>query len=152
VASSWPDAPAAVPRPGLEGLSGEDLGRGWTERMLFDTVAAVVPGARAVPRSLVDVGGAASCEEVQDYFAVHPETPIAPRRIGGMLTSIRAVRRRVGPDNRSNLLERDDRRRIYCIEPPLPEGLTRAFGLADARPDLLGQEPTDSRRPGSEDA
>lgn len=27
VASSWPDAPAAVPRPGPESLSGEDLGR-----------------------------------------------------------------------------------------------------------------------------
>ncbi|MDT0485382.1 hypothetical protein [Streptomyces doebereineriae] len=48
VAGSWPDAPTAVPRPGPEGPSGEDLGQGWTERMLFATVAAVVPGARAV--------------------------------------------------------------------------------------------------------
>jgi hypothetical protein len=29
-----------------------------------------------------------------------------------VLTSIRAVLRRFGPDNRSNLLARDDRRRI----------------------------------------
>jgi hypothetical protein len=72
---------------------------------------------------------------------VHPETPIDPKRIGGTLTSIRAVRRRVGPDNRSNLLERDDRRRISWIEPALLEGLKRAFDLADARPDLLRQEP-----------
>lgn len=140
VASSWPDAPAAVPRPGAESLSGEDLGQGWTKRMIFDTVAAVVPGARAVLRRLVEVGGTASYEEVQDRFAVHPETPIDPKRIGGTLTSIRAVRRRVGPDNRSNLLERDDRRRIYWIEPALLEGLKRAFDLADARPDLLRQE------------
>ncbi|WP_328980637.1 hypothetical protein [Streptomyces canus] len=144
VAGSWPDAPVAVPRPGPEGLSGEDLGQGWTERMLFDTVAAVVPGARAVLRRLVEVGGTASYEEVQDHFALHPETPIDRTRIGGTLTSVRAVRRRVGPDNRSNLLERDDRRRIYWIEPALLEGLNRAFDLADARPDLLRQEPTDS--------
>ncbi|MEU1409073.1 hypothetical protein ABZ471_43700 [Streptomyces sp. NPDC005728] len=115
------------------------LGQGWTERMLFDTVAAVVPGARAVLRRLVEVDGTASYEEVQDHFAVHPETPI--ERIGGTLTSIRAVRRRVGPDSRSNLLERDDRRRIYWIEPALLEGLKHAFDLAEARPDLLRQEP-----------
>jgi hypothetical protein len=72
VASSWPAAPAAVPRPGPESLSGEDLGQGWTERMIFDTVAAVVPGARTVLRRLVEVGGTASYEEVQDHFAVHP--------------------------------------------------------------------------------
>ncbi|MFF7550843.1 hypothetical protein ACFZCU_45650 [Streptomyces canus] len=103
-----------------------------------------MPGARAVLRRLVDVGGAASCEEIQEHFVGHPTTPIAPRRIGGMLTSIRAVRRRVGPDNRSNLLERDDRRRIYWIEPALLEGLTHAFDLAEARSDVLRQELADS--------
>ncbi|MFL5997841.1 MAG: hypothetical protein ACJ736_26640 [Streptomyces sp.] len=130
-------------RPGPESLSSEDLGQGSTERMLFDTIAAVVPGSRAVLRRLVEVGGTASYEEVQDHFAVHPQTPIDPKRIGGTLTSIRAVRRRVGP-NRSNLLERDDRRRIYWIEPSLLEGLKRAYDPADARPDLLRQEPADS--------
>jgi hypothetical protein len=65
-------------RPGPESLSGEDLGQGWTERMLFDTVAAVVPGARAVLRRLVEVRGTPSYEEVQDHFAVHSETPIDP--------------------------------------------------------------------------
>ncbi|MFE2216603.1 hypothetical protein ACFW93_32280 [Streptomyces canus] len=64
-----------------------------------------------------------------------------PRRSGGTLTSIRAVRRRVGPGNRSNLLERDDCRRIYWIGSSLLEGLKRAFDLADARPDLLRREP-----------
>ncbi|WP_344392794.1 hypothetical protein [Streptomyces vastus] len=54
---------------------------------------------------------------------------------------MRAVRRRAGPDNNVNLLDRDDRRRIYRIEPALVEGLKRAFDLADARPDLLRQEP-----------
>ncbi|MFF7550134.1 hypothetical protein ACFZCU_41870 [Streptomyces canus] len=144
VGSSWPDAPAAVPRPGPESLSGEGLGLGWTDRMLFDTIAAVVPGARAMLRRLVDVGGTASYKEVQDHFAVHSETPIDPKRIGGTVTSIRAVRHRVGPDNRSNLLERDDRRCIYWIEPALREGLKGAVDLADARPDLLRQEPADS--------
>ncbi|MFI6435064.1 hypothetical protein [Streptomyces sp. NPDC050759] len=38
---------------------------------------------------------------------MHPKMPIDPKCIGGTLTSIRAVRRRIGPDNRSNLLERD---------------------------------------------
>ncbi|MFF7551244.1 hypothetical protein ACFZCU_47805 [Streptomyces canus] len=63
----------------------------------------MVPGARTVLRRLAEVGGTASYEEVQDHFAVHPTTPIDPKRIGGTLTSIRALRRRVGPDNRSNL-------------------------------------------------
>ena len=74
----------------------------------------------------------------------HPATPIETERIGGTLTSVRAVRRRIGPDGRSDLLRRDDRRRIYRIEPALVEGLKRAFGLADARPDLLRREPADS--------
>ncbi len=134
-----------MPWLGPESLGREGLGQGWTERMLFDTVAAVVPGARAVRRHLDDVGCAASHEDVQGHFPVHPETPIAPERIDGTLTSIRAVRRRVGPDNRSNLLERNDRRRIHWIDPALLEGLKRAFDLADARPDLLCRCPR--RRP-----
>jgi hypothetical protein len=70
VAGSWRYAPGVVPRPGPESLSGEDLGQGWTERMLFDTVAAVVPGgARAVLSRLVEVGGTVSYDDVQDHFA-----------------------------------------------------------------------------------
>ncbi|WP_405524503.1 hypothetical protein [Streptomyces canus] len=95
-------------------------------------------------RRLAEVGGTASYEEIQEYFAVHRQTPIDPKRIGGTLTSIRAVRRRIGPDNRSNVLERDDRTRIHWIEPALLEGLKRAFDLADARHDLLRQELADS--------
>lgn len=60
VTSSWPDAPSHEPRPGPETLADEDLGQGWTERMLFDTVAAVMPRARAVLRRLVEVGGTVS--------------------------------------------------------------------------------------------
>ncbi|WP_020124373.1 hypothetical protein [Streptomyces canus] len=55
------------------------------------------------------------------------------------MTSVRAVRRRIGPDNRTNVLELDDRARVYRIEPAILEGLRRAFDLADARPDLLRQ-------------
>ncbi|MEV7739702.1 hypothetical protein AB0O75_48110 [Streptomyces sp. NPDC088921] len=52
---------------------------------------------------------------------MHPETPIDPKRVGSTLTSLRAVRGRVGPDNRYGVVERDDRRRIYWIEPALLE-------------------------------
>ncbi|MFF4354916.1 hypothetical protein [Streptomyces sp. NPDC001530] len=141
VASGWADAPTAAPRPGPETLSGDVLWEDWTDRLLFDTVASVMPGARAVLRRLVEVGGTATFDEVKEHFASHPTVPIEPKKIGGTLTSIRAVRRRIGPDNRTNLLERDDRRRIYRIEPALLEGLKRAFDLAEARPDLLRQEP-----------
>ncbi|WP_432154992.1 hypothetical protein [Streptomyces tricolor] len=141
LASAWPEAPALDPRPGPESLSGVDLGEGWTERMLFDTIAAVMPGARAVLRRLVDLGGTATYDDIQEHFVDHPETPIPRARIGGTLTSVRAVRRRIGPDNNTRLLELDDRVRVYRIEPFLVEGMRRAFALADARPDLLRQEP-----------
>ncbi|MGW2571663.1 hypothetical protein [Streptomyces sp. NPDC001537] len=42
------------------------------------------------------------------------------------------------------MLGLDDRVRVYRIEPVLVEGLQRAFDLADARPDLLRQEPAAS--------
>ncbi|MEU0413601.1 hypothetical protein ABZ307_38225 [Streptomyces griseorubiginosus] len=141
VTSSWPPAPAHEPRPGPETLSSADLGHGWTERMLFDTVAALMPGARAVLRRLVEVGGTATYDDIQTHFAGHPETPIEPKRIGGTLTSVRAVRRRIGPDNRTQLLERNESARLYRIDPALVEGLKKAFDLAEIRPDLLRQEP-----------
>ena len=140
VAGGWPAAPPLEARPGPETLSGDDLWEGWTDRMLFDSLASLMPGARAVLRRLVELGGTASFDDVQAYFAGHPTTPIPKNRIGGTLTSVRAVRRRVGPDNRSNVLERDEGRRLYLIEPALMEGLKRAFDLADARPDLLRQD------------
>ncbi|MEU6258625.1 hypothetical protein [Streptomyces sp. NPDC047043] len=142
VAGSWPDAPAHEPRPDPADLSSEDLWEGWTERLLFDTVAAVMPGARAVLRRLVELGGTASYDDVRGHFIHHPETPIPHGKIGGALTSVRAVRRRIGPDNRTNVLQLDDRIRVYRIEPALLEGLKRVFDLADTRPDLLRQEPT----------
>ena len=37
--------------PGPAGLSGENLREGWTDRMLFDTVAAVLPGACRLERT-----------------------------------------------------------------------------------------------------
>ncbi|MGW6738122.1 DUF6292 family protein [Streptomyces sp. NPDC055013] len=59
VASSWPDAPSAS-RPGPESLGDDVLWEGWTDRMLFDTIASVLPGARVVLRRLVERGGTAS--------------------------------------------------------------------------------------------
>jgi hypothetical protein len=141
VASSWPDAPAHEPRPGRESLSGDDLWQGWTDQLLFDTVAAVMPGARAVLRRLVEVGGTATYDDIREYFINHPETPIPQGKIGGALTSVRAVRRRIGPANRTNVLELDDRARVYRIEHALLEGLKRAFDLAEVRSDLLRQQP-----------
>ncbi|MEU0946605.1 hypothetical protein ABZ379_28200 [Streptomyces canus] len=51
---------------------------------------------------------------------------------------------RCGGGSRSNRLEREDRRRLYWIEPALLEGLKHAFDFAETRPDLLRQEPADS--------
>ncbi|MET9913400.1 hypothetical protein ABZZ74_42705 [Streptomyces sp. NPDC006476] len=137
IAASWPEAPDLEDRPGPQDLSGEDVWEGWTDRLLFDTIAAVLPGARAVLRRLTELGGTASYDDIQAHFADHPHTPIPKGRIGGTLTSVRAVRRRIGPDNRTKVLELDDRVRVYRIEPALVAGLQRAFVLADARPDLL---------------
>jgi hypothetical protein len=141
VAGSWPDAPAVEAPPGPESLSSEEVWQGWTDRLLFDTLAAVMPGARAVLRRVVEVGGTATYDDIREHFIDHPATPIPRGKIGGALTSVRAVRRRIGPDNRTNVLELDDRARVYRIEPALVEGLKRAFDLAEARPDLLRRQP-----------
>jgi hypothetical protein len=136
VTSSWPPAPAHEPQPGPETLSSEDLGQGWTERMLFDTVAALMSRARAVLRRLVEVGGSATYEDIQTHFADHPETPIEPKRIGGTLTSVRAVRRRIGPDNRTQLLERNESARASTgSSPALVEGLKKASDAHAPLPD-----------------
>jgi hypothetical protein len=49
--------------------------------------------------------------------------------------------RRVGPAGAHQLLQRDERARLYRIDRVLVEGIQRAFVLADARPDLLRREP-----------
>ncbi|MDT0616598.1 hypothetical protein RM812_41710, partial [Streptomyces sp. DSM 40712] len=70
---------------------------------------------------------------VQQYFAGH-----SPRSaIGGTLTSVQAVVRRMGPASGVKLLQRDEQARVYRIERELLEPLRRAFSVADARPDLL---------------
>ncbi|MEU8852702.1 hypothetical protein AB0C70_42270 [Streptomyces sp. NPDC048564] len=100
-----------------------------------------MPGARAVLRRITDLNGAASYDDVQRYFAHHPTDPIPPSKIGGTLTSVKAVQRRIGPDSAGPLLQRDERARLYRIDRALVAGLARAFALADARPDLLRGEP-----------
>jgi hypothetical protein len=120
VPADWPDAPPAERRPGPEDLSEDDLEEGWTDRMLFEAIASLMPGARAVLRRIVDLGGTASYDAVQQYFADHLTHPIPATKIGGTLTSIRAVQRRVGPAGAQQLLL-----------------LQRAFVLADLRLDLL---------------
>ncbi|TXL87754.1 hypothetical protein EW053_22510 [Streptomyces sp. IB2014 016-6] len=137
----WPDAPATDPHPGPQDLADDDLGDGWTDRLLFHVIAALMPGARAVLRRITDLGGAASYDDVQRHFADHPTTPIPPSRIGGTLTSFKAVQRRFGPGGADPLLPRDEKARRYRIEDALTAGLRRAFAVAAARPDLLRGEP-----------
>jgi hypothetical protein len=141
VPADWLDAPATEPRPGPDDLGEDDLGDGWTERLLFQMIASLMPGARAVLRRIVEMGGTASYDEVQQYFAVHPTDPIPRTKIGGSLTSVKAVQRRVGPAGADHLLQRDERARLYRIERVLVEGLSRAFTLADCRPDLMRRDP-----------
>ncbi|MGP3945179.1 MULTISPECIES: hypothetical protein [Streptomyces] len=104
-------------------------------------VASLMPGARALLRRITELGGTTSFDEVQQYFADHPTTPITKARVGGALTSVPAVQRRVGPAGSSRLLQRDERARLYQIDQVLIEGLRRAFAIAHARPDLLRGEP-----------
>ncbi|MFG2793386.1 hypothetical protein [Streptomyces sp. NPDC048419] len=76
LSGSWPDTPVLEPRPGPELLSSEDLWQGWTDRLLFDTVAAVMPRARAVLRRLVEVGGTACYDDIREHVIDDPATPI----------------------------------------------------------------------------
>jgi hypothetical protein len=140
VPPAWPDAPAMDPRPGPQDLADDDLADGWTDQLLFQMVAALMPGARAVLRRITELGGTASYEDVQHHFAHHPTHPIPISRIGGTLTSVRAVQRHIGPDGAGPLLQRDERARRYRIDDVLVAGLQRAFALADARPDLMRGE------------
>ncbi|WP_432198246.1 hypothetical protein [Streptomyces sp. bgisy027] len=137
VPAAWPDAPATSPRPGPQDLAADELANGWTDQLLFQLIAALMPGARAVLRRITELGGTASYEDVQQHFADHPTHPIPPSKIGGTLTSVKAVQRHVGPDGASPLLQRDERARRYRIDNALVASLQRAFALADARPDLL---------------
>ncbi|MFB9454165.1 hypothetical protein [Streptomyces antimycoticus] len=140
--ADWPEAPAVDPRPDPQDLSSDDIGDGWSEQTLFQVIASLMPGARTVLRRITDLGGTTSFDEVQQYFANHPTTPIPAAKLGGTLTSIKAVQRRIGPTDASRLLQRNDRARLYHIDRPLVEGLRRAFAIADARPDLMRGEPT----------
>ncbi|WP_151476043.1 hypothetical protein [Streptomyces albicerus] len=72
---------------------------------------------------------------VQQYFAGHPMNPIPPKKTGGHLTRVRAVRPRVGPPGPDRLLRQDERARFHRAGRVLVEGLMRAFTVADVRPD-----------------
>ncbi|RRR85706.1 hypothetical protein EHS43_07195 [Streptomyces sp. RP5T] len=140
---AWPDAPATEQRPDPQDLAADDLAGGWTDQLLFQLIAALMPGARAVLRRITELGGTASYDDVQQHFAHHPTHPIPVSRIGGTLTSVRAAQRHLGPDGAGPLLQRDERARRYRIDNVLVPGLQRAFALADARPDLLRGQPSE---------
>ncbi|MFG2961501.1 hypothetical protein ACGF5O_48285 [Streptomyces sp. NPDC048291] len=153
----WLDAPAVEPRPGPQDLADGDLADGWTDQLLFHMIASLAPGARAVLRRITELGGAASYEDVQHHFASHPASPIPLSGIGGTLTSVKAVQRRVGPEGAGPLLQRDERARRYRIDDVLVAGLQRAFALADTRPTCCavnrpGRPPDRSRSPGRRQA
>ncbi|MDQ0408681.1 hypothetical protein ABVB69_34960 [Streptomyces sp. NPDC000349] len=136
----WPEAPAVEPMPDPQDLGDDVIKDGWSEQMLFQVIAALMPRAREVIRRVVDVGGTATYDSVQQYFA-----PAIPRsKIGGTLTSVQAVVRRLGPDNRAKLLQRDEQARVYRIDRKLLEPLRRVFALADARTDLLRGGPSET--------
>ncbi|MFI0818620.1 hypothetical protein ACH4TX_19260 [Streptomyces sp. NPDC021098] len=138
--ADWPEPPPVEPRPDPQDLSGDDIINGWSEQTLFRMIASLMPGARAVLRRITELGGTASFDEVQQHFADHPTTPIPKAKIGGTLTSVQAVQRRVAPAgsiSSAQLLQRDERARRYHIDRVLVEALRRAFAIADARPDLL---------------
>ncbi|MFF5654512.1 hypothetical protein ACFY8N_39785 [Streptomyces collinus] len=139
---AWPNAPAADPGPGPQDLADDDLADGWTDQLLFQMIASLAPGARAVLRRITELGGSASYEDVQHHFAENPTLRIPPSKIGGTLTSVKAVQRRVGPDGAGALLQRNEQARRYRIDDRLVAGLQRAFALAEARPDLLRGEPS----------
>ncbi|GAA2345652.1 hypothetical protein SVIO_109900 [Streptomyces violaceusniger] len=94
-------------------------------------IASLIPGARTVLHRITDLGGTASFDELQQYFTDHPTTPITKTKIGGTLTSIPAVQRCIGPAGSARLLQRDERARIYHIDPALVEG--PPAGLRDRR-------------------
>ncbi|MGW5658595.1 hypothetical protein ACWEWG_00580 [Streptomyces sp. NPDC003758] len=64
----------------------------------------MMPGARAVLRRLVDLGGTGTYDEFREHLIGRPERPMPQGQIGGKLTSIRAVRRGIGPNNKINVL------------------------------------------------
>ncbi|PWJ02958.1 hypothetical protein DKG34_35765 [Streptomyces sp. NWU49] len=134
VPETWP---AAESRPGPQDLADDDLGNGWTDRLLFNVIASLTPKSRAVLRHITDRNGTASYDDVQQHFADHPTHPIPLTQIGGTLTSLAAVQRHIGPPGADPLLQRNEHARLYRIDHPLTEGLQRAFTLADTRPDLL---------------
>ena len=55
--ATGPKCPHWKPRPGPQDLSDDYLWEGWTERMLFHTLAALMLGARTVLHCIADAGG-----------------------------------------------------------------------------------------------
>ncbi|WP_234545192.1 hypothetical protein [Streptomyces shenzhenensis] len=73
VPAAWPDAPAAVRRPGPQDLADDALADGWTDQLLFHMIASLVPGARAILRRITELGGTApnDGQRAYDWLAAH---------------------------------------------------------------------------------
>jgi hypothetical protein len=119
------------------GLSDESIVAGWSEQHLFRLIAQVLPNAREVLRYLVHQGlREVPYEQVRAHFAEHPTHPIGPRRMGGTLTSVDAVRKQVSPSAYRPIVS-DEKQHVYRLDPRIAQGLRKAFEVADAHPHLL---------------
>lgn len=140
VRDAWPDAPATDPRPGPQDLADDDLADGWTDQLLFQMIASLVPGARAVLRRITELGGTASYDDVQQHFAEHPTNPIPPSKIGGTLTSQggaaprRPGRRQASPPAGRTSPALPHRRRVRGRPPAGLRPCRRAPLLRDGQP------------------
>jgi hypothetical protein len=117
-------------------LDNRSIVGGWTERHLFYLVAHVRPGAREVLRYLAAQEGEVPFDQVRAHFAQHPVHPIVPGRLGGTMTSIDAVRRRIAPTTYKPL-GRDTERRVYLLDDRIRHGLRHAFAVVSEHPELL---------------
>lgn len=79
----WPEAPAVEPMPDPQDLGDDVIKDGWSEQMLFQVIAPLMPRAREVIRRVVDVGGTATYDSVQQYFAPAIRRWEAHQRSGG---------------------------------------------------------------------
>ena len=120
-----------------DGLSAEPIVAGWSEQHLFRLIAQVLPNAREVLRYLAhQERREVPYDQVRAHFAGHPTHPIGPRRMGGTLTSLDAVRKQVAPTSYKPVVS-DEKQRVYRLDPRIAQGLRQAFKAADAHPDLL---------------
>jgi hypothetical protein len=105
------------------GLGDQPPMAGWSEQHLFRLIAQVMPNAREVLRYLAhQEQWELPNDQVRDHFAHHSAHPIGPRREGGTLTSVDAVRKQVGPASHRPVVS-DEKQRVCRLDPRIAQGL-----------------------------